>query len=542
MAYIAPKNKATGPRKKSRRVSRPPDVYNAEGPVQSDHLDLKPADGSLNPFGQVPGLLSKIAKGFSSEHMRLATFMKRAWTTVNPGTPLVWNWHLDLMAECLEALHLGQVKHVAFNVPPRFSKSFTVSVCFPTWEWTEDPTMRFMFSSYAQKLCNRHSLDRRAIINDGWYQENWGGFVKLAEDQNLKTEYQNTAKGVMVTMPIGGTATGSGGRRLIIDDPMDPKRAESKTIRESTLEFVQRTLSTRLDDSSSSKILVEQRLHKHDVTGTIVREEEGWLHVAIPIMAKSTRVYKFPMSGRVLTMKEGDLLCPERKNDEDIKELEGPTQLGDRAAKAQLYQEPSDQEGVTILRTYWRRLKQVPACTYSIWVWDTAIKDKQTSDWSVGMRIGLWGGRIYIYEVVRKRMQYPELKKTVRACYLREPTALILVEDKSSGQSIIQDLGTATQDEVALPIIGTEPDFNKLDKSQRLALVLGFWEANLVHTPEDAAWHAALEDEAAIFPDGDHDDQVDAMVHGVKHIKDMLEGDGSTEDDAQEADEDFEAV
>ena len=143
--------------------------------------------------------LRQVGLGLAAERVRLRDFFAPAWTVVNPGIPYIPNWHNDLIAEHLEAVHLGQIKLLDIEMPPRMGKSFHVTTAFGPWEWTEDPTERFMFSSYNQKLCTRHSLDRRKILQSAWYQNRWGLFVKLASDQNLKTEFQNTASGHMIT-------------------------------------------------------------------------------------------------------------------------------------------------------------------------------------------------------------------------------------------------------------------------------------------------------------------------------------------------------
>jgi len=115
--------------------------------------------------------MAQIGKAINADRVRLRDFFAPAWTVVNPGIPYVTNWHNDLIAEHLEAVHLGQIKLLDIEMPPRMGKSFHATVAFGCWEWSEDASMRFLFSSYNQKLCNRHSIDRRAVIQSKWYQD-----------------------------------------------------------------------------------------------------------------------------------------------------------------------------------------------------------------------------------------------------------------------------------------------------------------------------------------------------------------------------------
>ena len=127
-------------------------------------------------------------------------------------------------------------------------KSISVTVCFPVWLWLTEPQKRFLFASYSQSLSTKHSVDRRTIIQSDWHKKNYGHLYKLTSDQNVKTEYVNDKRGVMISTSVGGTSTGKGGDILITDDPHNPRQAESDIQRQSAIEWFDRTFSTRLDD------------------------------------------------------------------------------------------------------------------------------------------------------------------------------------------------------------------------------------------------------------------------------------------------------
>ena len=150
----------------------------------------------------------------------------------------------------------GHIRRLLINVPPRSMKSLLVSVLWPTWEWIRWPGGRWIFACYADALATKHSVDRRTVLQSTWYQARWGDRIQLASDQNVKGEFQNTKRGVMLATSIGGSITGKGGDRIVADDLHNPLQAESDAQREAALSYFRQTLSTRLDNKKTGAIVV----------------------------------------------------------------------------------------------------------------------------------------------------------------------------------------------------------------------------------------------------------------------------------------------
>src|SRR5882762_2171853 len=68
----------------------------------------------------------------------LRFFIKKGWHVIERSTIYLENWHIDLIAEHLEAVTLGQIKRLLINMPPRYAKSTCVSIMWPTWVWTRE--------------------------------------------------------------------------------------------------------------------------------------------------------------------------------------------------------------------------------------------------------------------------------------------------------------------------------------------------------------------------------------------------------------------
>ena len=136
----------------------------------------------------------------------LRLYIRHAWHVVEPSTVYLENWHIDLIAEYLEAVTAGQIKRLLINLPPRYAKSLCVSIMWPTWVWTRDavpgrphnpvlkgPGTRWIFASYADELRTKHSLDRRKLLQSEWYRARWPKAAELTSDQNVKTLFSNSS-------------------------------------------------------------------------------------------------------------------------------------------------------------------------------------------------------------------------------------------------------------------------------------------------------------------------------------------------------------
>ena len=122
---------------------------------------------------------------------RFSHFVRHAWPIADPAV-FVPGWHIDAIAEHLEAVTAGEIKRLIINVPPRHMKSTCVSVLWPAWVWgpLARPGVKWLFASYAANLAIRDSVRCRRIIESAWYQALWGDVVQLSGDQNTKARFE----------------------------------------------------------------------------------------------------------------------------------------------------------------------------------------------------------------------------------------------------------------------------------------------------------------------------------------------------------------
>ena len=137
----------------------------------------------------------------------LSSFIQKTFTTVDPGATYLHNWHIDLMAEYLEACTGREITRLIINIPPRYMKSIAVSVAWPAWVIGHEPSSKFLCASYSEKLSLKHSVDCRLVLQSPWYRQLFPQ-VKLTGDQNEKSKFVTTRRGHRIATSTGGTATG----------------------------------------------------------------------------------------------------------------------------------------------------------------------------------------------------------------------------------------------------------------------------------------------------------------------------------------------
>lgn len=477
-------------------------------PVYHQQAPANPSEGLIADMLKMAG--EQMAK--ETPKMPLWEYFREAWKVIEPRTPLIDNWHFGYIGEHLEAVTKGDIKKLLVNMPPRYLKSTFVTVMWPTWEWGPAalPWLRYLCASYSSDLSTDHNIKRRDLIRSAFYQEKWGEIVRLAEDQNEKTKFKNSAMGEMVATSVGGTATGKGGDRIVIDDLLNPKRANSDAERLAALNFYDLTLSTRLNDpKNGAMVIVEQRLHPQDLTAHALTEGD-WVHIDVQAQAEKRRTYVFPLSKTAKVMEEGEVLCAARQDAAML--LKQKTKMGSRGFNAQYQQNPGDEETSIFPRSWWQyyRKEALPYVLLREWHWDTAQEDGEENCFNVGILFAHCANGTYIEKVVREKLKYPDLKRTVRVEWDARPANRLVIENKSSGISLGQDLKRGTK----IPIKMYDKPGDKIFCANLASPIV---ESGRVYLPEGEPWVADFLDELALFPNADYDDQVDAFSQGINH-------------------------
>ncbi len=469
----------------------------------------------------------------------LKHFVTQAWQILEPATPLLWNWHLDLLCEHLESVSRGECHQLAVNIPPRYMKSMLVTIMWPCWEWATNPGLRYLFVSYAAKLSVEHSVKRRLILESPWYATGMHGYwghkdYSLTDDQNTKTGYANTYRGQMDATSVGASAIGQGGDRVVIDDPVNPQEALSDTQRATANDFFDAHLSSRLNtkqgEHEGAFVLVMQRLHMDDLTGHVLKEG-GWEHVCIPAIAEKDEDVVFP-SGHTVHRCAESLLWPEREGQEQINKAR--LRLNSYGFAGQYQQRPVPLEGGLIKRTYLRfwvsewlpgdergvnapgDIMQLPAgdLTDFCQSWDTTYWETSTADYCVGQVWAKMKALRFLLHQDRARRDLPSTKAAIRAMSTEWPEALRkYVERTANGSEVLRTMMLEIPGLVGVDVKGS--------KEARLHAELGQFEAFqvVIPHPREAAWVGEYMLELTTYPSAEHDDQVDCTSQALKKMR-----------------------
>ncbi len=468
----------------------------------------------------------------------LYEFVRQSWHVVEPGVPFIGGWHIEQICEHLEACSGGDLRKLLINIPPRHSKSTIVSVMWPMWEWLTDPAQKFLCASYSGNLSIRDNLKARRLIQSPWYQDRWGHMFRLAGDQNAKQRYENDKTGYRLATSVGGTATGEGGSRLLLDDPHSAQEAQSDAIRESALEWFDVVWSTRLNDPKADvMVTIMQRLHERDISGHIIEDIGGWEHLMIPAEWDGVR-RKTSVGPYDPRQKKGELICPDRFGEDEIADLK--KLLGAYGSAGQLQQEPTPSEGGILKTQYfelWPHNTGLPPFEYILQSYDCAFTEKSTGDptactvWAVFTHDG--ARHVMLIDAWDEHLAYPDLRAKAIKQWGTEYGGMskdspfsrkkrpdrILVEAKASGQSLLQDLRLAK-----VPAIPYNPgNADKVSRAHQAAptLELGLvWIPESKKTPGHAvSWAQPFLKELSKFPVGAHDDYVDTFTQAIIYLK-----------------------
>lgn len=483
----------------------------------------------------------------------LYTFLLHAWPHMDPA-PFKGNWHIQAIAEHLQAVVDGEIKRLIINVPPRSTKTSLCSVALPAWTWaqpesgpTSGPGVRFMYVSYGEELSLEHSVYCRRLIKSEWYQHHWGDRYELLSDQDTKHKFANDKGGERQITSIGARVTGRGAQIVIIDDPNATNEALSDPKTKEVRDYWDQTLRSRLNDRNTGAfVLIQQRVAEGDLTGHILEKDpDEWEHLMIPAEYEPDRSFKTSIGWEDPRKEAGEILCSERFDADFI-----AREKKNKWVFAGQYQQRPEPLGGGIIKREWWQLwepKAYPPMDYILASLDTAYTVKTENDYSA---LTLWGvfttdttavahrtidaeGRpVYIdrdyNETAPKvmllyawaeRLEFHDLiQKVAATCtmpYMRADK--LLVENKAAGISIAQEMKRLFGNE-QFSIQLADP--KSMDKMARLFSVQHLFEESMVYAP-DKVWAEQVITQVGQFPRGRHDDLVDTVSQAIRHLRDI---------------------
>lgn len=456
----------------------------------------------------------------------LATYIRQAWKVVEPAQKYIHGWHIDAMAEHLEAVSRGEINRLYIAVPPGCMKSLTVDVFWPTWEWGPRamPHLRILATSHSERLAIRDNVKARRLIDSQWYKRLWGDHVKLTSDQNEKRKFENTATGFREAMPFQ-SLTGSRGDRVLIDDPLSVDDALSEAKREGVNTTFLEAIPTRVNDPIKSAIVViQQRLHVRDVIGIIDSKELGYESLVLPMEYERDRILVSTIGFKDPRKEEGELLFPVRFPREVVdrdKKL-----LGTHASAGQFQQRPTPREGGMFKRAWFEIVDYAPDDVEWVRGWDLAATEASTKAnpaYTAGVKVGRSRstGVFYLAHAVRGQLSSARVEELmINTAHLDgRGTTIDLPQDPGqAGKSQVRYLVSA----LAGYVVKFSPESGS--KEQRAMPMASQAEAGNLKMIK-GSWNEDFLAEAETFPNGHYKDQIDAASRGFNRLVPIEEDD-----------------
>jgi len=436
-------------------------------------------------------------------------FMERAFAELNPQTAYLPNWHIQKIAQVLEECRLGRKRRVIINLPPRSLKSHLASIAFPAWLLGHNPSEQIICVSYGQDLADTLGGQCRTLMSSAFYRNLFR--TRLALRKQAVHDFFTTEQGFRMATFVGGVLTGRGADYLVIDDPLKPDEALSETQRNATNDWYKHTLLTRLNDKRTGRIIIiMQRLHEDDLVGHVLKLDD-WEVLRFPAIAEQDETHEIRCFNKVrtITRRAGAALHPEREPLETLQKIKAA--IGEGLFAGQYQQWPAPLEGGIVKRSWFKRYAphELPAKFEMVFQsWDTANKAAEIHDYSVCTTWGVYQKHLFLLHVLRRRMEYPELKRTVLSHAQYHKAQRVLIEDNASGTQLLQDLkyegfGRATAFK------------GEGDKQIRMFTATSTIENGFVLVPEIAEWAESYLYELTLFPNGRFDDQVDSTSQAL---------------------------
>lgn len=452
----------------------------------------------------------------------LSSFIGRAFAELNPGTPYLPNWHIDLIADRLMQVYHRRIKRLIINIPPRNLKSICASVAFPAWALGRNPALKFICASYSSELADKLARDTQMVMSAPFYKQIFPG-TQLSGNRRAAHDFTTTAHGYRYAVSAGGSLTGRGADFLIIDDPLKPDEATSEVQRTGINDWFDGTALSRLDNKQEGGIvIIMQRLHLDDLVGHVLAKGGDWHVLSLPAIAEEEITHEFStlLGKQTVTRQVGSALHAAREPLETLREMQ--QRMGDYVFSGQYQQAPVPLGGA-IIKDAWVQYyapEELPQ-KFDLLVqsWDTASKTSESAAYSVCVTIGIKNQKAYIVDVFRKRVEFPTLKAEAVRLYRQYKPDFILVEDKSSGTQLIQEMKE-------VQMYGVKAVKPNGDKETRLIRHSVKFESGRVKLPQQAYWLREFKLELTSFPSSRFADQVDAVTQALDYLEKRMDEPG----------------
>lgn len=406
-----------------------------------------------------------------------------------------------------EEINKGKVR-VLISVPPRHGKSETITKTLPSWFVGRNPNLNAILTAYNSDLAEKFEDANRQKTRE--YGKDIFG-IEISDSQDNKTLYEiKGRKGGVMGVGVMGGITGNGGELIIIDDPYkSSEEANNPLMRQKLYDIFRDSIYTRLQKRGNALIVIQTRWHEEDLCGVLAKQE-GWVVINIPAYVEDERDKRYDPLKREI----GETLCPELGFDSKWAE-DTRKEVGLKVWNA-LYMGKPSIDGGEIFKREWikyytneTRPQVFEELTMSC---DLSFGGTKQSNDPCAIQVwGRVGANHYLLMRIKKRLTFTEMCEKIRSVINIYPSIKRkIVEKKANGQSVIDTLNGELGGFIAY-----DPKMDS--KIARANAITYLFESGNIYLPSPKIDKTIEEmvDEMLKFPNGTHDDEVDAMTQYI---------------------------
>lgn len=423
-----------------------------------------------------------------------------------------WGYrHFAAMQAVLDRVTSGELRRCYFQIPIRHGKTEHNTIGYAVYRLERNPKTRIIVASYNQRQADKFSREIRRLAR--------ARGVALSADRDAAGEWDTTAGGGVRAVGAGAGVAGVNADLILIDDPIGSREeAESPAHRDRVFDWITSDLLARAEPHTAV-LKTMSRWHQDDPAGRLLdRQRDLWHVLDLPAVAEPND----PL-GRV----EGEPLWPEMRGEQWLAEKR--IELLEYGFASLLQGRPRPREGGMFKWDWWRTLDTIPTGCRVVRYWDMAGTRPQgrgsDPDYTAGAAwTRLPSGESVLLHVKRFRVEVAArdalIEQTAKEDLQRfgrgKVTYWIEKQAGISGDDATRQLVKRLQGH-GIAVYTEHPTGSKTERATPLASAA--MAGNVLLGPDrPEAWRDAFRLEAADFPFGAHDDQVDAAAAGYAKL------------------------